>query len=101
MMLIRFIQPAKALSPIVITELGMVRLVRPLQPEKALFPIMVTELGMLILVIETLLINAFTPIVVTGRLFKTAGIFTAPPGPLYPVIVTEVPSSVKYKGPSC
>ena len=79
----------------------MVRLVRPPQPEKALFPIVVTEFGMLILVIETLLINAFTPIVVTGRLFKTAGIFTAPPGPLYPVIVTEVPSSVKYKGPSC
>ena len=35
-------QPEKALSPILVTELGMVREVRPEQPEKAYSPILVT-----------------------------------------------------------
>ena len=39
-------QPLKALSPILVTELGMVIEVSPEQPLKALSPILVTELGM-------------------------------------------------------
>ncbi len=40
------VQPLKALSPIDVTELGMMRDVKPVQPLKALSPIDVTELGM-------------------------------------------------------
>ena len=41
----RFLQPAKALSPIAVTLEGIVMLVRPLQPLKAEFPISVTPDG--------------------------------------------------------
>ena len=40
------LQPQKALSPMDVTELGMVTEVRPLQPAKARYPMDVTELGM-------------------------------------------------------
>ena len=40
------LQPEKALLPIDVTELGMVRDVRPLQPQKAAVPMDVTELPM-------------------------------------------------------
>ena len=39
------LQPAKAPSPILVTELGIVTEVRPLQPKKAYSPILVTEFG--------------------------------------------------------
>ena len=39
-------QPSKALYPIYVTELGIVRDVKPEQPQKAPYPIDVTELGM-------------------------------------------------------
>ena len=43
------LQVLKAETPILVTELGMVRApVRPLQPAKASFPILVTELGIVI-----------------------------------------------------
>ena len=38
-------QPAKADSPMVVTELGIVIEVKPLQYSKALIPMLVTELG--------------------------------------------------------
>ena len=41
----RLLQPEKALSPILVTELGIVTEVRLLQPQKASLPILVTELG--------------------------------------------------------
>ena len=41
----RLLQPEKALSPILVTELGIVTEVRPLQFSKAPSPILVTELG--------------------------------------------------------
>ena len=43
---VRPVQPLKAYSPIVVTELGMVSEVRPVQPLKAESPIVLTELGM-------------------------------------------------------
>ena len=39
------LQPAKAKSPIPVTDSGMVTLANELQPLKALFPISVTEWG--------------------------------------------------------
>ena len=42
------LQPEKAPTPILVTELGIVIEVKPLQPEKALPPILVTELGIVI-----------------------------------------------------
>lgn len=41
------VQPAKAQTPIVVTELPMLTEVRPVHLEKASSPIVVTELGML------------------------------------------------------
>jgi len=41
-MLVRLVQLEKAISPMLLTLLGMVTLVRFLQPEKALPPILVT-----------------------------------------------------------
>jgi hypothetical protein len=48
-MLVRPVQPSKALPPIIVTPLGNSMLVRPVQPEKALPPIVVTPLGILTL----------------------------------------------------
>ena len=42
---VRPLQLTKALSPILVTELGIVIEVRPLHVQKAKFPILVTELG--------------------------------------------------------
>ena len=44
-MLVRLLQPLKALLPILVTESGIVMLVRLLQPSKAPYPILVTESG--------------------------------------------------------
>ena len=42
----RDLQPSKALSPMWVTEFGMVKLAKELQPEKASPPMWVTEFGM-------------------------------------------------------
>ena len=42
---VRPLQPKKAWSPMLVTELGMVTEVRPLQQVKAKLPMLVTELG--------------------------------------------------------
>ena len=41
-------QYMKACVPMLVTELGMVTKVRPLQPEKAYSPMLVTELGIIV-----------------------------------------------------
>ena len=64
-MLVRLLQPENALTPIVVTELGMLMLVRLLQSLNALIPIVVTELGMSMLVRPVQYLNAPLPIVVT------------------------------------
>ena len=47
-MLFNPVQRAKTLSPISVTEAGIVTEVKPVQPEKAPLPIFVTELGIVI-----------------------------------------------------
>ena len=42
--LVSEVQPSKAKTPILVTELGIVTLVSEVQPEKALNPILITEL---------------------------------------------------------
>ena len=49
-MVCELLQPKKALSPIDVTEFGIVIAVKARQPEKALFPIDVTEFGIVIAV---------------------------------------------------
>ena len=49
-MLVRPLQPPNALSPMVVTLLGIVILVRLVQPENALLPIVVTLAGIVMLV---------------------------------------------------
>ena len=47
--------------------------------------------GIVTLVRLLLLKNARLPIAVTGNPPRVPGIVTTPPGPVYPVMVTEVP----------
>ena len=63
--LVRPVQPSKALLPILVTESGMTMLVRPVQPLKASFPISVTESGMTMLVRPVQPLKASFPISVT------------------------------------
>jgi len=50
-MLIRLLQPANALDPILVTLSGIIILVKLVQPENALSPIFVIPFGILMLVI--------------------------------------------------
>jgi len=59
------VQPKKADSPIVITELGIVMEVSPVQPEKARQPMDVTELGIVMEVSAVQRKKADSSIVVT------------------------------------
>ena len=43
---VKALQPAKTLSPILVTDVGMVTELKEVQPEKALPPILVTDVGM-------------------------------------------------------
>ena len=63
--LVKELQPAKAPSPIWVTDSGMVKLVKELQPEKALSPISVTDSGMVKLVKELQPAKAPSPTSVT------------------------------------
>lgn len=49
-MSVRFVQPSKALQPILVTPYGMVIFLRPVQSSKAFQLILVTLFGMLMLV---------------------------------------------------
>src|SRR5947208_1487939 len=80
-------QLAKALIPMLVTLLGMLTLVRPVQLKNERSPIFVILLGMATLVIAAFVKNAWPPILVTGRPLMVSGMVTAPPEPLYPVIV--------------
>ena len=58
-------QPKKALSPMLVTELGIVMEVRPVHPAKELLPMLVTELGMVMEVRLVQLQKAQLPMLVT------------------------------------
>ena len=63
--MVKELQPAKAFSPIVVTESGMVIEVRAEQPKKAPSLISVREVGKCIVVKELQPAKAYSPIVVT------------------------------------
>src|SRR5438445_10823326 len=69
-----------------VTLLGIVTLVR-LQQENASSPMLVTLVPIVMLVTLVEKWNAKSPMLVTGRPFVTLGMVTAPPGPVYPVMV--------------
>jgi len=57
------------------------------QPWNAELPMLVTPLGIITLVTVSLKKNAESPMLVTGRPLVEMGMVTAPPGPVYPVMV--------------
>ena len=65
LILVRKSLSEKAHSPMLVTLFGMLMLLRDLQPLKALFPIVVTESGMSILVRKSQSEKAHPPILVT------------------------------------
>ena len=77
----------KALFPMLVTLLGIVTLVRLLQFPNALLPMLVTVLPMVTLVRFDRLENTLSMRLITGRPLIVSGIFTAPPKPVYPVMV--------------
>ena len=62
------LQPPNALSPIEVTELGMVTLVKPLQYWNAYLPIEVTDLGMIVFLHP--LINVFVAVLIMALQFS-------------------------------
>jgi hypothetical protein len=64
---------------------------RNLQPENALSPMTVTESGIVMVVIVSP-VNELLPMIVTGIPFIVPGMTTPPGGPAYLVTVTEKPS---------
>ena len=79
----------KALSPMLVTLLGIVMLVRPVQYSKAPFPMLVTLLGIVMLVRPVQLLKAQISMLVTGIPSILDGIVIAPFADLsQPVIVT-------------
>ena len=88
-MLVRPVQLLKALSPMLVTLLGIVMLVRPVQYSKAPFPMLVTLLGIVMLVRPVQLLKAQISMLVTGIPSILDGIVIAPFADLsQPVIVT-------------
>src|SRR6516165_8437558 len=73
-------------SPMFVTPQPMVTLLSA-QPAKAPLLRLITLLGIVTLVTFVRSQNAKSPMVVTGRPPIWSGMFTAPPGPVYPVIV--------------
>jgi hypothetical protein len=89
MILVILVQFSNASSPMLVTLLGMLTFVKLVQPENAAFPRLVTLLGMATLVTcePPRFANALLAMLVTGRLLVVAGIMTAPPEPVYAVMV--------------
>jgi len=87
MMLRKWLPPLNALVPIVLTLLPIIKFVMPEQIEKALFPMLVTLFEIVTLVTVLLLSNVAKPMSVTGRSSIMLGIVTAPPEPVYFVMV--------------
>jgi len=85
--LVRRVQPSKAEMPMLATLLAIVTLIRLVQTENAEPPMLVTLLG-IVTPVTLLKENAVLPILTTGMLLVTAGMTTAPPGPVYFVIVS-------------
>src|SRR5258708_748132 len=83
---VRLGQAKNALEPMLVTLLGIVTLVR-LQKENASSPMLVTLVPIMMLVTLVEKWNAKSSMRVIGRPFVRLGMVTAPPGPVYPVIV--------------
>lgn len=93
-------QKEKAEAPMLVTPLPIVTLVSPVQPMKdpTLWPggeakppsIVVTLFGITTLVTAVLPLKAERPITLTGFPPSVEGMTTAPPGPVYSVIVTSL-----------
>ena len=77
--LVRWLQAANALFPILVTLLGIVTLVRPVQPLNAAYPIpiLMTLLGIVTLVRAMQLANALSPILVETTVPPVAAAFDA------------------------
>src|ERR1035437_2680066 len=83
----KLVQPENSSFPMLVTPSGMLKLVRLLQPLNASSPMRVTLLGIVTLVRLVHIQNAISPILVTGRPLVVLGMVTAPPGPVYLVMV--------------
>jgi hypothetical protein len=70
-----------------VTLSPIIALVKPVQPSNAPPPMLVTLLGIVTLVRLVQPENAQAPMVVTGRLLVVPGMVTAPPAPVYLVMV--------------
>jgi len=84
--LIRLV-PANAEFPMLVTLWPIRTLVRTAQFSNAPIAMLVTLWPILTLVTLELLANAPDPMLVTGRPMILLGTVTAPPGPVYPVMV--------------
>src|SRR5690349_15412251 len=85
--LVKLTQLKNAWFPMLVRPLPKVTLVSFVQSVNARTPILVTLLGIVTLVTLAEYPNAWLPMEATGRPVITAGIATAPPGPVYCVIV--------------
>ena len=70
-----------------VTLPGIMTLVRLEQPSNAPSPMLVTLLGIVTVVTLIHKSGAPSPILVTGSLLMVSGMMTAPPRPVYPVMV--------------
>ena len=86
MIALRLRHPSNA-QPMLVTLSGIVTLVRLVQPMNAASPMLVTLLGIVTLARLVHDKNAKAPMLVTGRPLIVLGMVTAPPGPVYPVMV--------------
>src|SRR6185436_9202339 len=84
---LRLVQRWNAAFPMLVTLLPIVTLVRLAQDSNAHSPMLVTLLGIVTLVRLGLLKNARNPMLVTDRPLIVSGMATAPPGPVYPVMM--------------
>ena len=84
------LQPRKALSPILVTELGISTCVSELQPTKAAAPILVTELGISTCVSELQPRKAAIPMLVTELGISTCVRELQPSKTPCPTLVTEL-----------
>jgi hypothetical protein len=95
-MLVKLWQELNALFPIAVTEVGMVTLVKFQHSRNAALPIAVTEDGMVTLVKLKQALKAHSPIAVTGNPSICPGMFSVVAFPLYPVMVTLLPSIIRH-----
>ena len=77
-----------------VTPLPIVTLVKPLQPWNAETPMLMTLLGITTLVRLELFAKGLFPMAITVCPKIVLGMATAPPAPVYPVMVTPLPELV-------